>query len=164
MTEIIPKKTLKRIEKDIENNNLGKARDRLHGLIATYPNELALRKKLGDIYFTLQYPEMAGRYWYLEKEKTNVMHAACLQFEKSMGNDPYHIVRALKFKGDHDIIKELYTEHTLQPLQKKVAEELIDDYEETWKDKLFEWGCLALFAFLLSTAIIGIFTILDWIF
>ncbi|AIW86484.1 hypothetical protein bwei_3876 [Bacillus mycoides] len=62
MTEIIPKKTLKRIEKDIENNNLGKARDRLHGLITTYPNELALRKKLGDIYFTLQYPEMAGRY------------------------------------------------------------------------------------------------------
>lgn len=56
MTEIIPKKTLKRIEKDIENNNLGKARDRLHGLITTYPNELALRKKLGDIYFTLQYP------------------------------------------------------------------------------------------------------------
>ncbi|MBJ7986641.1 DUF6584 family protein [Bacillus cereus] len=159
MTEIIPEKTLKRIEKDIENNNLGKARDRLHGLIATYPNELALRKKLGDIYFTLQYPEMAGRYWYLEKEKTDVMHAACLQFEQSMGNDSYHIVRALKFKGDH-----IYTEHPLQPLQKKVVEELIDDYEETWKDKLFTWGCLALFAFLLFTAIIGIFTILDWIF
>lgn len=119
MTEIIPKKTLKRIEKDIENNNLGKARDRLHGLITTYPNELALRKKLGDIYFTLQYPEMAGRYWYLEKEKTDVMHAACLQFEKSMGNDSYHIVRALKFKGDRNIITGLHTERPLQPLQKK---------------------------------------------
>ncbi|MDM5426579.1 DUF6584 family protein [Bacillus mycoides] len=164
MTEIIPKKTLKRIEKDIENNNLGKARDRLHGLIATYPNELALRKKLGDIYFTLQYPEMAGRYWYLEKEKTDVMHAACLQFEKSMGNDSYHIVRALKFKGDRNIITGLHTERPLQPLQKKVIEELIDDYEETWKDKLFTWGCLSLFAFLLFTAIVGIFTILDWIF
>ncbi|GLV65106.1 hypothetical protein Bmyc01_37750 [Bacillus mycoides] len=53
MAEIIPEKTLKRIEKDLKNNNLGKARDRLHGLIATYPNELELRKKLGDIYFTL---------------------------------------------------------------------------------------------------------------
>lgn len=53
MTEIIPKKTLKRIEKDIENNNLGKARDRLHGLIATYPNELALRKS--SVIFTLHY-------------------------------------------------------------------------------------------------------------
>ncbi|EEL89135.1 DNA helicase [Bacillus cereus] len=162
MVEIIPEKTLKKIEKDIENNNLGKARDRVHGLIATYPNELELRKKLGDIYFTLQYPEMAGRYWYLEKEKTDVMHAACRQFEKSMGNDPYHIVRALKFKGDHDIITGLHTEH---PLQKKVVEKLIDDDddEETWKDKLFVWGCLALFAFLLFTATIGIFTIVNWI-
>ena len=31
MTNKIPRKTLKRIEEDIENNNLGKARDRLHG-------------------------------------------------------------------------------------------------------------------------------------
>lgn len=45
MTNKIPRKTLKRIEEDIENNNLGKARDRLHGLIFTYPNELHLRKK-----------------------------------------------------------------------------------------------------------------------
>ncbi len=44
MTNKIPRKTLKRIEEDIENNNLGKARDRLHGLIFTYPNELHLRK------------------------------------------------------------------------------------------------------------------------
>ena len=36
MTNKIPRKTLKRIEEDIENNNLGKARDRLHGLIFTY--------------------------------------------------------------------------------------------------------------------------------
>ncbi|MGG0729448.1 DUF6584 family protein [Bacillus paramycoides] len=164
MTYKVPEKTLKKIENDIENKNLGKARDRLHGLIATYPNELGFRKRLGDIYYTLQYPEMAGRYWYLEKDKTGVMHEACRQFEKSMGNDPYHIIRALKFKGEHDIITGLYTEHSLQPLQKKVVEELIDDYEETWKDKLFEWGCLALFAFLLFSAITGIFTILDWIF
>ncbi len=54
MTNKIPRKTLKRIEEDIENNNLGKARDRLHGLIFTYPNELHLRKQLGDIYYKLQ--------------------------------------------------------------------------------------------------------------
>ncbi|EEL07395.1 hypothetical protein bcere0014_9660 [Bacillus cereus BDRD-ST196] len=81
-----------------------------------------------------------------------------------MGNDSYHIVRALKFKGDRNIITGLQTERPLQPLQKKVIEELIDDYEETWKDKLFTWGCLSLFVFLLFTAIVGIFTILDWIF
>ncbi|KFN03523.1 DNA helicase [Bacillus clarus] len=164
MTQEIPEKTLKKIKKDIENNNLGKARDRLHGLIATYPNELKLRKSLGDIYYKLQYPEMAGRYWYLEEHKTSIMQEACLQFEKSMGNDPYHIVRALKFKGDRELIKELYPEHTLSPLQKKVKETITEEIEETWQDKLILFGCLSVFISLILCALIGIYTIFDWIF
>lgn len=32
------------IEEDIKNDDLGKARDRLHGLISTFPNELELLK------------------------------------------------------------------------------------------------------------------------
>ncbi|WP_375794194.1 DUF6584 family protein [Peribacillus frigoritolerans] len=48
--EKVPVKTIKKIEEDIEKNDLGKkARDRLKGLITTYPNELELRKKLGNI-------------------------------------------------------------------------------------------------------------------
>jgi hypothetical protein len=31
---------------------------------------------------------MAGRYWYLEENKTPEMVKACIEFEKSMGNDP----------------------------------------------------------------------------
>ncbi|EJR59769.1 DUF6584 family protein [Bacillus toyonensis] len=164
MTTKIPKKTLKRIEEDIENNNLGKARERLHGLIFTYPNELHLRKQIGDIYYKLQYPEMAGRYWYLEEHKTDIMHESCLLFEKSMGNDPYHIARALKFKGDSSKIKKLYKEQPLSPIQKKVAEELVYEYKETWEDKLLSLGCLVFLAFLLFSAIVGIFTIWNWIF
>lgn len=164
MTTKIPKKTLKRIEEVIENNNLGKARERLHGLIFTYPNELHLRKQIGDIYYKLQYPEMAGRYWYLEEHKTDIMHESCLLFEKSMGNDPYHIARALKFKGDSSKIKKLYKEQPLSPVQKKVAEELVYEYKETWEDKLLSLGCLVFLAFLLFSAIVGIFTIWNWIF
>ncbi|WP_413024524.1 DUF6584 family protein [Peribacillus frigoritolerans] len=41
--------TIKKIEEDIEKNDLGKARDGLIGLFSPYPNELELRKKLGDI-------------------------------------------------------------------------------------------------------------------
>ncbi|OUA55218.1 DUF6584 family protein [Bacillus thuringiensis] len=164
MTNKISRKTLKRIEEDIENNNLGKARDRLHGLIFTYPNELHLRKQLGDIYYTLQYPEMAGRYWYLEEHKTDIMHESCLLFEKSMGNSPHHIARALKFKGDSNHIKSLYKEQPLSSVQKKVAEALIYEYKETWQDKLVPFGCLALLASLLFSAIVGLFTIWNWIF
>lgn len=164
MTAKIPKKTLKKIEEDIENNNFGKARDRLHGLISTYPNELYLRKQLGDIYYKLQYPEMAGRYWYLEEHKTDIMHESCLLFEKSMGNDPYHISRALKFKGDSIHIKRLDKDQNLSLVQKTVVEELVYEYQETWQDKLVPLSCLVFLAFLLFSAIVGIFTIWNWIF
>jgi hypothetical protein len=42
--------TLQNVELDIAAGNYDKARDRLLGLISTYPNELSLRRKLGDIY------------------------------------------------------------------------------------------------------------------
>ena len=77
------------------------------------------------------------------------MHESCLLFEKSMGNSPHHIARALKFKGDSNHIKGLYKDQPLSSVQKKVAEELIYEYKETWQDKLVPFGCLALLACLL---------------
>jgi hypothetical protein len=66
-------KSLEIVQKDINNGDLGKARDRLHGLISSSPDNLSLRKLLGNIYWQLQMPEMAGRYWYLEAEKDEKM-------------------------------------------------------------------------------------------
>ncbi|WP_315906895.1 DUF6584 family protein, partial [Priestia koreensis] len=34
----VSSETLAKIEQDIKSGDLGKARDRLHGLISTYPN------------------------------------------------------------------------------------------------------------------------------
>ena len=107
---------------------------------------------------------MAGRYWYLEEHKTDIMHESCLLFEKSMGNSPYHIARALKFKGDSIHIKSLYKGQPLSPVQKEVVEELVYEYKETWQDKLFPFGCLVFLAILLVSAIVGLFTIWNWIF
>ncbi len=61
--------TLRKVEYDIRNGNLGLARDRLHGLMLSYPDDLNLRVRLGEVYSMLQQPVMAGRYWYLVAEK-----------------------------------------------------------------------------------------------
>lgn len=142
--EKLPVKTIKKIEEDIKKNDLGKARDRLHGLISTYPNELELRRKLGNIYFTLKYPSMAGRYWYLEKNKTPEMIQACIQFEKTMGNDPFLIARALKFKGDNEILKNLELDQVISPVQDKVKEKLQEEPDDSLYDKLFVIGCFSI--------------------
>ncbi|MDQ0219788.1 DUF6584 family protein [Peribacillus cavernae] len=162
--EKVPIKTLKKIEEDVQNEDLGKARDRLHGLISTYPDELELRRKLGDIYSALKYPSMAGRYWYLEKNKTPEMEKACLQFENSMGNDPIRISRALKYKGDREIIKSLQVDQMIYPIQNKVKEILTEEPEDTLEDKLVTIGCISILILIISLICIGIYTVFDWVF
>ncbi|MCL6572901.1 MAG: DNA helicase [Bacillus sp. (in: Bacteria)] len=157
-------KTLEKIEDDIKKNDLGKARDRLHGLISTYPNELELRKKLGDIYFELKYPSMAGRYWYLEENKTPEMVKACNEFEKFMGNDPYRIARTLKYKGDIEILKRLELHGEFTSIKNKVKEKLIQESEDSLQDKLFTIGCLSIFILLITFEVIGVYAFFKWIF
>lgn len=160
----IPVKTIKKIEEDIEKNDLGKARDRLHGLISTFPNELDLRRKLGDIYFALKYPSMAGRYWYLEKNKSPEMVKACIQFEKSMGNDPIRIGRAIKFKGDSEILKRLQLDQVISPIQNKVKENLLEEPEDPFKDKVVIFGCFSIIILTIIFALIGVYALFNWIF
>ncbi len=97
---------LKRIYSDIEVGDLGKARDRLHGLLYTHPNDLHIRELLGDVYWRLQFPAMAGRYWYLTEVKGEQVEAAKTTFEKSVGKDPTRIMEALKFRGDLNSLSE----------------------------------------------------------
>ncbi|MDM5293067.1 DNA helicase [Peribacillus simplex] len=160
----IPVKTIKKIEEDIEKNDLGKARDRLHGLISTFPNELDLRRKLGDIYFALKYPSMAGRYWYLEKSKSPEMVKACIQFEKSMGNDPIRIGRAIKYKGDSEVLKRLQLDQVISPIQNKVKENLLEEPEDPFKDKLVIFGCFSIIILTIIFALIGVYALFNWIF
>jgi len=162
--EKVPVKTLKKIEDDIKKNDIGKARDRLHGLISTYPDELELRRKLGDIYFSLKYPSMAGRYWYLEVNKTPEMIKACAAFEQSEGNDPSRISRALKFKGNPEIIQKLQLLQGYSPIQDKVKEKLVEEPTETLGDKLVTIGCISILVLTFCFTLIGIITIFRWIF
>ncbi|PGV53453.1 DNA helicase [Bacillus sp. AFS037270] len=160
----MPDKTLKKIEEDIKNGDLGKARDRLHGLISTYPDELELRRKLGDIYSALKYPTMAGRYWYLEEDKTPEMEKACAVFEKSEGNNPYRISRALKFKGNPEIIQKLQLDPGYSPIKEKVKERLLEEPADTFGDRLVTIGCFSIFILIVCFILIGIYAVFRWIF
>lgn len=107
---------------------------------------------------------MAGRYWYLEEQKTPEMIEACSLFEKSMGNNANQIARALKFKGDNETIKELCSEHNVSSLQEKVTEKMIEEPEETWQDRLVPFGCISALILIILFALLGIYTAFDWIF
>ncbi|CAH0294920.1 hypothetical protein SRABI133_04366 [Peribacillus simplex] len=106
---------------------------------------------------------MAGRYWYLEKNKTPEMIEACIQFEKSMGNDPIGIARVLKFKGNSEIINRLQNQ-AISPIQNKVKEKLTEEPDETLEDKIFTIGCITILILIIFFTLIGIYTLFSWIF
>ncbi len=110
--------TLQKVEDDIQRGDLGKAVSRLHGLIASYPDDLALREKLGSVYWKLQQPAMAGRYWYLVENKDENMQSACKSFEAACGNDPARMLFALKFRGDTEAIRDAYAGRVLSELDR----------------------------------------------
>ncbi len=108
---------------------------------------------------------MAGRYWYLEMNKTPEMVKACIQFEKSMGNDPIRVARALKFKGDREILKRLQLDQVISPIQNKVKENLQEEPEpeDPLKNKLIIFGCFSIIILTIIFALIGVYALFNWI-
>lgn len=160
--------TLLKVEEDIEKGDLGKARDRLHGLIISYPNHLELRKKLGDVYWKLQYPAMAGRYWYFVENKTDEMTKACQLFEKECGYNPEMILRSLKFRGEEKVIGHLDAGKIVLATRKKMREEIKKEVSEPgfWervKEKLAFLGCLSFLLLVIIVFIIGVITVIHWL-
>jgi hypothetical protein len=172
----LAKRTLERVEQDIAGGDYGKARDRLHGLIVTYPNSLALRQKLGDIYWQLQYPAMAGRYWYLEEDKSPNMMAARKIFEDSCGHNPLQIVHALKFKGNLESLDSELAQNKLLTLQAQVKNKYgyhVDFQQQSAESnrrsprsrlsgKMLAIGCGVVMVLGLALMIIGLITVINW--
>jgi hypothetical protein len=170
--------TQKKVEQDIASGDYGKARDRLHGLISTYPNDLALRRKLGEVYWQLQYPAMAGRYWYLEEDKSPEMVTACTTFEQSCGDSSLHLLLSLKFRGDVEFIGSEFAKNKLLILQSQVRDEqgyVVDfgkkgaeKYQQTGRSKtratVLMVGCVGVAVLGIVLALIGLSTVIGWLF
>jgi hypothetical protein len=170
--------TLRRIEREIEAGDRGKARDRLHGLLVTYPDDLAVRRRLGDVYWQLHYPAMAGRYWYLEEVRTPEMDWARAAFERSCGNNAAQILMALKFNGDVLALGDSFAGRTLLALQEQVRQEhgyqIVfgkrgrERYRYTDRVKARgRWlliGCLAAALAAAALVTVGLVAVVQWIF
>ena len=170
--------TLRRIEREIAAGDRGKARDRLHGLLVTYPDDLALRRTLGDVYWQLHHPAMAGRYWYLEEDRTPDMSLACAAFEHTCGNDAAQILMALKFNGDVDALGDTFAGRTLLDLQERARQEHGYQFvfgkqgRERYRypartESRGRWpliGCLLAMLIAVALIVTGLVAIVQWVF
>ncbi|MHB0999865.1 MAG: DUF6584 family protein [Armatimonadota bacterium] len=166
---------IERVEEDIRQGDLGKARDRLHGLIAANPGNLELRSKLGDAYSRLQFPEMAGRYWYLEEHPTESMLAAIRKFESSMGNDPVQILSALKIRISADELppharqkimdlqeRSLKTYGSYPVYEPKTQTKWLESPNKKRQWDFYKYGCIAVLILIVVSAVIGLWTVIGY--
>jgi hypothetical protein len=171
-------KSLAIVEQDIRNGDLGKARDRLLGLSTAYPDDLNIRHRLGEIYWNLRFPAMAGRYWYLEERTSPQIQEACAAFEHAFGNDPLQMYQAIKFKGEISLIEGTFAGQILVSLREQAQEKYpthpiflnpAGDIEITAKPKrpipgiVIAIGCGVIALLGLALMIIGLITVSHWL-
>jgi hypothetical protein len=176
------KPDLKKVRVDIRRGDLGQARERLHGLLSSYPDNLDLRKRLGEVYWSLQMPAMAGRYWYLVEKKDERMVKSCQAFEKTCKLDPAHILLAVKFRGEVAAVKDSYARDTLTHLTQEAIKNQgwygyyikrrkdksrpmnVENSKDNLVSKSLPWILLAFVIIGLIFSCIGLISVVRWIF
>ncbi|MCB8933763.1 MAG: hypothetical protein M9921_09465 [Fimbriimonadaceae bacterium] len=160
--------TLARIDEEIRQGRLGVARDRLHGLVGSYPEDLALRKKLGDLYWSLGYPASAGQYWFLVPEPGEHAEEAFAAFLHSCQHDPRIVLKRLRLRG--------VAASSFEPMVRERVEAQKDRFRKTYgteppsdsiyqpRQRTVESGACCLFlALIVILAGIGFVQVLGWL-
>ncbi|WP_426501472.1 DUF6584 family protein [Streptomyces sp. D54] len=87
--------TLARVDADLASGRIPVARQRLRGLISSYPHEPEPRRRLAAVYRLYGDPAEAGRWMYLEEDRVPEETVA---FEERYAN-PVRRMRAIAWRG-----------------------------------------------------------------
>jgi hypothetical protein len=164
--------TREKVEKEIAEGKLGIARDRLHGLVTTFPDDMKLRSRLGDVYAKLGYPAEAGRFWFLDEDLNDEKRAAIDAFILRCSRNPSLILQRLKIRCSPEV---LTTAHA-----RTCIAQLVEDCEKrNYQVPTFEparsfvparfpmwlnFGCSLLAFILISLLVVGAYTIAKSVF
>ncbi|NED78276.1 hypothetical protein G3I51_39355 [Streptomyces sp. SID9944] len=91
--------TLARVDADLAAGRVPVARQRLRGLVSSFPDDLALRRRLAEVYRLYGDPAEAGRWMYLDEDRGAAETAA---FEARYDTAPKRM-RALAWQGPESL-------------------------------------------------------------
>ncbi|MFG2557839.1 DUF6584 family protein [Streptomyces sp. NPDC048496] len=112
--------TLARVDADLAAGRIPMARQRLRGLVSSYPHYPGLRLRLADIYRLYGDPAEAGRWTYLEDDRDSDEVAA---FEERY-SDPVRRMRALAWKGPESEAHSLFAVQQLAAVRTAASKAL----------------------------------------
>ncbi|MDT0468116.1 DUF6584 family protein [Streptomyces gibsoniae] len=91
--------TLARVDADLAAGRVPVARQRLRGLVSSFPDDLMVRRRLGEVYRLYGEPAEAGRWMYLEQDRDAAETSA---FEARYSTAPQRM-RALAWYGPESL-------------------------------------------------------------
>ncbi|MGW7366067.1 DUF6584 family protein [Streptomyces sp. NPDC054841] len=96
--------TLARVEADLAAGRVPVARQRLRGLVSSFPHDLVLRRRLAEVYRMYGDPAEAGRWMYLESDRAADETTA---FEARYRTPPQRM-RALAWRGPESLARSAF--------------------------------------------------------
>ncbi|MER6393718.1 DUF6584 family protein [Streptomyces sp. NPDC001523] len=114
------RETLARVDADLAAGRVPVARQRLRGLVSSFPHDLTLRRRLGEVYRLYGDATEAGRWMYLEEDRDADETAA---FEERYGSPGWRM-KALAWRGPEAVAATSFAEKQLVAVRTACAEEL----------------------------------------
>jgi hypothetical protein len=122
------RETLARVDADLAVGRVPVARQRLRGLLSSFPYDLTLRRRLAEVYRLYGDAAEAGRWMYLEEDRSADETAA---FEARYGSPSWRM-KALAWRGPEAMAATAFAEAQLVAERKACAEEL--GHPVDWED------------------------------
>ncbi|MEV7881351.1 DUF6584 family protein [Streptomyces microflavus] len=163
--------TLARVDADLAAGRIPVARQRLRGLVSSYPHEPAPRRRLAQVYRLYGDAAEAGRWMYLEEDRSPEETAA---FEERYAN-AVRLMRAVAWRGTESDAPTPFAAGQLAAVREAASE--IVGRPVTWDglvevkgdarqispltDALTGIGCLLLTVVFLGTWVYGLVSLFD---
>jgi hypothetical protein len=142
--------------------NVLRARQRLAGLVGTYPHRLDLRDRLAEVYRVLGEPAQAGRWTYLSDDRDP---GETLAFERAYRRAGVRLV-ALSWTGRLDDAPTETARTRLESLYLEARVELQHELDATPREET-SWGaCLVVMVggtFVIVCFLLGIVTLVQFL-
>ncbi|MEW2514502.1 DUF6584 family protein [Streptomyces sp. NPDC046870] len=114
------RETLARVDADLAAGRVPAARQRLRGLVSSFPYDLTLRRRLAEVYRLYGDAAEAGRWMYLEEDRNADETAA---FEARYGSPGWRM-KALAWRSPEAMAATSFAEQQLVAARTACAEEL----------------------------------------
>ena len=162
---------LERAQEDIQRGDYGLARQRLTSLLVNKGYDAELAARIGWLSYDMRDLYQAGRYWLLADAEGGQVDEAIDLFLKRSGSEPRVIVgqlpRTLRLSNLDD-----YPEPVRRRLRRLGLEEAMvlaarsdpGASRASWSDRATTIGCLAAALGLLAILLIGLGTLVHWLF